>query len=147
VSERPKGMSKRLALIVAFVFASTLAVSGCGVKPEAKLVDPPPTHPHKTAVSACREGAAFALSLVSDRGGQRTPVLAALWFSRHGGVPGIPAHGWRLTSHGHKSAVVASGHFTLHVIQGPDKTWQVDSGERCPPVPLSSHGPTPSSQG
>jgi hypothetical protein len=140
-------MSKRLALIVAFVFACTLAVSACG----AKLVlhpalDPPPAHPHKTAVSACRTGSAFALSLVSDRGGQRTPVLAATWFSRHGGVPGIPAHGWRLTSHGHRSALVTSGQVTLHVIQGPDKTWQVDSGQTCP-VPLSSHGPTPSSQG
>jgi hypothetical protein len=36
-------------------------------------------------------GSAFALSLVSDRDGQPTPVAAAAWFARHGGVAGVPA--------------------------------------------------------
>lgn len=71
------------------------------------------------------------MSLVSDRGGQPTPVRAAQWFARHGGVPGIPLAGWRQISGGAAAAVVASGPVTLHVVQGPDLTWQVDSGERC----------------
>jgi hypothetical protein len=69
--------------------------------------------------------------LVSDRGGQPTPIRAAQWFARHGGVPGIPDQGWRVISRDDGSALVASGSVRVHVIQGPDRTWQVDSGERC----------------
>jgi hypothetical protein len=69
--------------------------------------------------------------LVSDLGGQPTPVRAAQWFARHGGVPGIPLAGWREIRRQGRSAVVVSGPVTVHVIQGPDLTWQVDSGERC----------------
>jgi len=83
------------------------------------------------AAASCRSGSGFALSLVSDTGGQPTPILAAIWFGRHGGVPGIPTGGWRQVSHNGASAVVKSGDVTLHVVQGPDRTWQVDSGERC----------------
>jgi hypothetical protein len=76
-------------------------------------------------------GSGFALSLVSDRGGQPTPVRAAEWFARHGGVSGIPAGGWREIRREGSGAVVASGPVTVHAVQGPDRTWQVDSGERC----------------
>jgi hypothetical protein len=45
---------------------------------------------------------------------------------------GIPAQGWRQISRSGSGATVESGAVTLHVIQGPDRTWQVDSGNRCP---------------
>jgi hypothetical protein len=83
------------------------------------------------ATPACTSGSAFALSLVSDRGGQPTPIAAAAWFARHGGMTGIPARGWRRASRNGDGAAVRSGPVTLHVVQGPDRTWQVDSGRRC----------------
>jgi hypothetical protein len=83
------------------------------------------------AGASCRTGSGFALSLVSDRGGQPTPVEAAYWFARHGGVPAMPVTGWQLAGRSGTSATVKSGDVTLHAIQGPDGTWQVDSGEQC----------------
>ena len=75
----------------------------------------------------------FALSLVSDRGGQSSPINAALWFAQHGSVPGIPNAGWKEVSTGKAGATVQSGGVHLHVVQGPDQTWQVDSGQYyCP---------------
>ena len=68
---------------------------------------------------------------MSDRGGQPTPVRAAEWLAQHGGVPGIPIGGWREINRRDGNALVESGPVTLHVIEGPDHTWQVDSGERC----------------
>jgi hypothetical protein len=94
----------------------------------AEVAQAPAAH---VSTSACRTGSGFALSLASDRGGQRSPVRAASWFARHGGVPGIPHSGWRQVSRIGKAAVVKSGMVTLHVIQGPDRTWQVDSGHFC----------------
>jgi hypothetical protein len=70
---------------------------------------------------------AVALSLVSDRGGQSSPIKAAVWFAQHGSVPGIPNAGWKEASTGNAEATVQSGGVHLHVIQGPDETWQVDS--------------------
>jgi hypothetical protein len=72
----------------------------------------------------------FALSLVSDRGGQATPVAAAAWFARHGAVS-VPVAGWHEVSHSNGAAVVASSQSTLHVVEGSDHTWQVDSGHDC----------------
>lgn len=43
----------------------------------------------------------------------------------------MPKTGWREASRSGKSAEVKSGAVTLHAIQGPDRTWQVDSGEMC----------------
>jgi hypothetical protein len=68
---------------------------------------------------------------VSTTGGQPTPIRAAYWFAVYGGVPAIPRTGWLQASRSGTSAVVRSGHVTLDVIQGPDRTWQVDSGEIC----------------
>jgi preprotein translocase subunit SecD len=73
----------------------------------------------------------FELSLVSDRNGQPTPEKAAEWFAAHGGIGDIPAAGWHTTSGSTGTATVQSGNSTLHVIQGPDQTWQVDSGHNC----------------
>jgi preprotein translocase subunit SecD len=73
----------------------------------------------------------FELSLVSDRNGQPTPEKAAAWFASHGGIGNVPGRGWHVTSSSAGTATVQSGNSTLHVIQGPDRTWQVDSGHNC----------------
>jgi hypothetical protein len=80
-------------------------------------------------VRSCSSG--FALSLVSDRNGQPTPLDAARWFGLHGGISGVPRSGWHQVSSAGREAELASGSSTLHAIQGPDKTWQIDSGKPC----------------
>lgn len=75
----------------------------------------------------------FALSLASDRGGQSSPIDAAVWFAQHGSVQGVPNTGWKEVSTGKAEATVQSGGVQLHVLEGPDQTWQVDSGQYyCP---------------
>ena len=69
---------------------------------------------------------AVAFSLVSDRGGQSSPLEAAVWLAQHGSVPGVPKSGWKEVSAGKAEATVLSGGVHLHVIQGSDQTWQVD---------------------
>lgn len=119
---------KHLAAPSAGVLVSLLTVSACGSANSPSVPAAASTTP---AVSHCAQGTGFALSLVSNRHGQRTPLAAAIWFSEHGGVSGIPHNGWRVTSRSDGGATVESGSVTVHVIQGSDKTWQVDSGERC----------------
>lgn len=76
---------------------------------------------------------AFALSLASDRGGPPSPIQAAVWFAEHGSVQGIPKVGWKEVRIGKAEATVQSGGVQLHVLEGPDQTWQVDSGQYyCP---------------
>lgn len=82
--------------------------------------------------AGCAQGGAFALSLVSDRGGQATPTAAVAWFATHGGVSDIPVHGWRVVASDTAGATLRSGSVTVHALMGPDGTWQVDSGNRCP---------------
>lgn len=116
-----------------------LGVSACGVRgagvnrPQPDVSPAAATSRSATseAATSCSSGSGFALSLVSDRGGQATPIAAAYWFARHGGVPGIPKTGWHQSSRAGETAEVASGGVRLHVIEGPDHTWQVDSGESC----------------
>lgn len=113
------------------IVACLIAVSACGsgsAHSAAARAAPVTAAP---ARSACASGSAFALSLVSDRGGQPAPVAAAAWFARHGGVAGVPARGWREADRHGRGATVWSGPVTLHVVQGPDRTWQVDSGSWC----------------
>jgi hypothetical protein len=75
----------------------------------------------------------FALSLASDRGGQSSPINAAVWFAQHGSVQGVPRTGWKEVSTGNAEATVQSGGVQLHVLERPDHTWQVDSGQYyCP---------------
>ena len=109
------------------LFAGLLTGVGCG-SDAAPATPVPAVHAVR---SSCANGSGFALSLVSDRGGQPTPAAAAAWFARHGGLTGIPADGWRQVSRSGSSVTVESGAVTPHVIQGPDRTWQVDSGNRC----------------
>ena len=73
----------------------------------------------------------FQVSLVSDRNGQPTPLAAARWFGHHGRVPAVPESGWYQLSGSAGEAELASGSSRLHAVQGPDKTWQVDSGSPC----------------
>lgn len=125
---RQRSMVLHPAAFGGCILACLLAVSACGsssAQSAATLVTA------ATARSACASGSAFALSLVSDRGGQPAPVAAAVWFARHGGVAGVPDRGWREAGRHGRGATVRSGPVTLHVVQGPDRTWQVDSGSWC----------------
>ena len=97
--------------------AAALVLAGCGSA--------------HVAATACSSRTGFALSLVKDRGGQATPVAAAIWLGSHGSIRGIPRRGWRLVSETRDGATIASGRTSVHAIQGTDGTWQVDSGYAC----------------
>jgi hypothetical protein len=48
-------------------------------------------------------------------------------------VQGVPKIGWQEVHTGGAEATVQSQGVQLHVIEGPDQTWQVDSGQYyCP---------------
>ena len=100
------------------VLACLMTASACGSAgprdPESPVTAAASSAP---AASHCAVGSGFALSLVSNRHGQRTPLGAAIWFSAHGGVPAIPHNGWRVTSRNGAGATVESGSVTVHVIQ------------------------------
>jgi len=110
------------------ILACLLTATACGSGSSQSAAAPVPA---ATVRSGCASGSAFALSLVSERGGQPTPVAAAAWFARHGDVAGVPDRGWREAGRHRRGAAVRSGQVTLHVVQGPDRTWQVDSGSWC----------------
>ena len=75
----------------------------------------------------------FELTLASAYGGQSTPEAAAEWDASHHAIPGflLPTASWQLVNRNAGSAEVRSGGFQVHAIEGPDRTWQVDSGYRC----------------
>ena len=125
---RQTGMALHPAAFGGCIVACLIAVPACGSGSAQSAAVPVTATP---ARSACPSGSAFALSLVSDRGGQPAPIAAAAWFARHGGVAGVPARGWRVAGRHGRGATVRSGPVTLHVVQGPDGTWQVDSGSWC----------------
>jgi hypothetical protein len=101
---------------------ASVAIAACGSSVEQ------PALAEATPAQSC-EG--FALSL-SDRGGQPTPLAAAQRFVAEGGVDvRLPRSGWRIQDREAAGATVTSGDWSLHVLQGPDSTWQVDSGRRC----------------
>lgn len=105
-----------------------LTVTACG----APVTSQPLKH-RSPPVSAQSGGCSgFELSLVSNSGGRASPVMAAEWTATHlNGVPALPHSGWALASRSGSSATVVSGNVTLHAVQGPDGTWQVDSGSVC----------------
>src|SRR6478609_8194113 len=95
---RQRSMALHPAALGGCILACLLVASACGssnAQPAAAPAARGTPVTAATAKSACASGSAFALSLVSDRGGRPTPVAAAAWFARHGGVPGVPARGWR----------------------------------------------------
>jgi hypothetical protein len=107
-----------------FACSSTTAVNS----PDSALPSAPSAS--SSPSPAC---SGFALSLASDRGGQSSPIKAAVWFAQHGSVQGIPKTGWKEVSTGKAESTVQSGGVQLHVLEGPDQTWQVDSGQYyCP---------------
>ena len=110
--------------------AAALAATSCGTPTSAPLVAKPTVKP--PSMSNCTPSSGFELSLVSDHGGESTPVLSAAWFARHGGVPDIPANGWRQSSETDSVAKLYSGATTLSALKGSDGTWQIDAGTRCP---------------
>jgi len=79
----------------------------------------------------CSHYSGFELSLVSDRGGQSSPLKAARWFAVHGYVANIPTAGWNEEGQDSQGVTVYSGRTTLHFIRGTDATWLVDSGKHC----------------
>jgi len=128
---RQRSMVLHPAAFGGCILACLLAASACGSSSAQSAAARMAPVTAVTARSACASGSAFALSLVSNRGGQPTPVAAAAWFARHTSVAGVPDRGWREASHHSRGATVRSGPVTLHVVQGPDRTWQVDSGSWC----------------
>jgi hypothetical protein len=74
----------------------------------------------------------FELDLVSSSGGSPTPIKAAVAFATRG-LPGwaLPKSGWVEVAHGSADAVVESDGYQVHVTEGPDGSWQVDSGTYC----------------
>ena len=126
-------MTRTTAVATVLMFAA--AVTGCGHSTQT-LSSGSPAHaasptPKPTPATACATHSGFELSLVSDRGGQRTPIRASAWFARHGRVAEIPVSGWHLEGKDAMGVFTRSGRVRLHVVQGQDKTWQVDSGENC----------------
>jgi hypothetical protein len=95
-------------LVAAAVTAALLSAAGCA---------------HATCTG-------FALSL-ADHGGQSTPVAAAEWFAAQDNIATVPRAGWHEAGHDATGVVLESGQATLHAFQGPDQTWQVDSGKTC----------------
>jgi hypothetical protein len=121
-----------------FVLAGLLATglvacgdSSSGTASVAAQASPASASPSPTPMCGGASGSGFAVSLVSNRGGQPTPVSASQWFAEHEGVWAVPTSGWREAGSDDQGVFTESGGVRLHVIQGPDKTWQVDSGEKC----------------
>ena len=111
------------------------AVTACGNGTTASVTADRTTEPSSTSTSTstptptCSSRSGFELSLVSDRGGQRSPVLASEWFATHDQtVATVPRIGWHEDGTDTTGTFTRSGQVRLHVIEGPDKTWQVDSG-------------------
>jgi hypothetical protein len=106
-------------------------VWGSGGGPSAQTMRVPAPHVKASSPPVCSQNTAFELLLAHDYGGQPSPVKAAEWFARHGGVPSIPRAAWHEASRNGPVATLYSGETRLTVVQGSDGTWQVDGGIRC----------------
>ena len=106
-----------------------LTVAGCGASGASGNGEVSPDSP--SAQARCTHGVGFELSLASDTGGQATPVAAATWFAAHGGVQALPETGWHAIDWNKDGVTLRAGSSSLHVVQGSDGTWQVDSGTHC----------------
>lgn len=128
---RPRPMAiKRIPFFVAVLIAIAAMLAGCGSSPTVA------TQPRRDATTARCGGAtkAFSLSLVSSTGGQPSPEAAATYFALHGASAvsfAVPHGGWIEIRRSPGGATVRSNDVTLHTIQGPDHTWQVDGGRQC----------------
>jgi hypothetical protein len=90
------------------------------------------TRPRSPTCASAKE-IEIQLLLISSRGGEATPTMAARSFAFRGGWPhvSVPTEGWHQTGQGSHTATVHSGKFALTVVQGTDGTWQVDGGRHC----------------
>jgi hypothetical protein len=121
-------------LVIGVVVVVAIAagfVWGGGVGPSAQTMRVPAPHVKASAPPVCSQNTAFELLLAHDYGGQPSPVKAAGWFARYGGVPRIPTEGWHEANRNGAGATIYSGETRLSVVQGSDGTWQVDGGIRC----------------
>ena len=123
------------ALASAFTITVTLvATASCATAAKVPATaGGDPAAATTTARAAAQDGtcSGFALSLAMDHGGQPSPVAAAEWFAAHGDGADVPGTGWHQAGHDESGALVRSERWTLHVIQGADRTWFVDSGRWC----------------
>jgi hypothetical protein len=90
------------------------------------------TQPKLTALVCHGLSSHFELSLVSSVGGQPSPVAATEWDATHHAIPGfrLPTSGWQVVSRDSGGDNVRSDGYQVHAVQGPDGSWQVDSGFR-----------------
>ena len=60
-------------------------------------------------------------------------MAAAEWDAVHHAIPGfrLPLSGWQVVSQSDSQANVRSDGYQVNVVEGSDRTWQVDSGYRC----------------
>jgi hypothetical protein len=81
----------------------------------------------------CQARAAFSASIALGITGAPTPVKAGESFVLHGSVPGYgdASSRWQITGHDAHGVTLTAGPVRLHALQLQDKTWVVDSGERC----------------
>jgi hypothetical protein len=126
VRERRNGVLALRIGLLAGVAVLTASACGGSSAPTGPTAPVEATHP---APASCSRG--FELSLASDRGGKATPVAAANWFAANGGVADVPQGGWMQVEASGGQATLHSGRSTVHAVQGPDGTWQVDSGHNC----------------
>lgn len=76
----------------------------------------------------------FDVELRSARGGQPSPGAAAAWYAENTRSEHLPSTGWHAYSDeaGRGSSQVwVSGQDVVRVVEGPDNTWQVESGASC----------------
>jgi hypothetical protein len=73
------------------------------------------------------------MSLAVDRGGARSPELAAARFVRTGSPPGYGTLStvWSRESETANGVTLRVAHVWLDVVRLHDGTWAVDSGGRC----------------
>jgi hypothetical protein len=64
-------------------------------------------------------------------GGQRSPIAAAVYFSKHGNVGDVPSTGWKIVVQTKTGAYLRSGASIIHTVHASDGTWLVDSEQTC----------------
>ena len=106
-----------------------LPLSACGEDRPVRDQGAADARPAADCPSSRTDG--FAVSLVSETGGAASPQAAAEAFVRTGSVWSGPTTGWTVTEQDGTTATVSADGSHLHVLQGPDASWQVDSGYRC----------------
>jgi hypothetical protein len=132
-------MGVTLALTVAFLSAcatrpgTTPGFGGTTTSSTATTTTGPSVTPPVVTVASCQAQAAFSASIALGITGEPTAVKAAERFVLHGSVPGYgdASSRWQITRHDPNGVTLTAGTVRLHAFQLTNKTWVVDSGERC----------------